>query len=114
MQLFVLVLNNTEHLEPLFEKMLERGFRGATVLDSTGMMRVLSDDDNVDMPMLGLLRHMYTPVRKASKTVFIVLKDEQVSELSLLIDEVTGGLDKPNTGIAFSMPLSFAKGWGKK
>ena len=114
MQLFVLVLNNTEQLEPLFKKMLERDFRGATVLDSTGMMRVLSDDENVDLPMLSLLRHIYTPERKASKTVFIVLKDEQVSELSELIDEVTGGLDKPNTGIAFSMPLSFVKGWGKK
>ena len=114
MQLFVLVLNHTEYLENILECMLDEGIGGSTILDSTGMMRVLSDDDDVDMPMLGLLRHMYTPERKASKTVFIVLKDEQVPLLSELIDEVTGGLDKPDTGIAFSMPLSFVKGWGKK
>ena len=114
MQLYVLVLNKTELLEPLFEAMLEKGISGATVLDSTGMMRVLSDDENVDLPMLGLFRHVFSPERRASKTVFIVLPDEQVSVLSELIDQVTGGLDQPDTGIAFAMPVSFLKGLNKK
>ncbi len=114
MQLYVLVLNKTEYLEPLFKAMLENGINGATVLDSTGMMRVLSDDENVDLPMLGLFRHIYAPERRASKTVFIVLPDEQVPKLSDLIDRVTGGLDKPDTGIAFAMPVSFLKGLNKK
>lgn len=114
MQLYVLVLNKTELLEPLFEAMLEKGISGATVLDSTGMMRVLSDDENVDLPMLGLFRHVFSPERRASKTVFIVLPDEKVTVLSELIDQVTGGLDQPDTGIAFAMPVSFLKGLNKK
>ena len=97
MQLYVLVLNHTEYLEPLFKAMLDRGIRGATVLDSTGMMRVLADDENVDLPMLGLLRHMYSPERRASKTVFVVLH---------------GGLDQPDSGIAFALPLQYVKGLG--
>ena len=96
MQLYVLVLNKTELLEPLFEAMLEKGISGATVLDSTGMMRVLSDDENVDLPMLGLFRHVFSPERRASKTVFIVLPDEKVTVLSELIDQVTGGRDQPD------------------
>ena len=114
MQLYVLVLNKIELLEPLFEAMLEKGISGATVLDSTGMMRVLSDDENVDLPMLGVFRYVFSPERRASKTVFIVLPDEQVSVLSELIDQVTGGLDQPDTGIAFAMPVNFLKGLNKK
>ena len=114
MQLFVLVLNQTQYLEPLFQEMLKHDVMGATVLESTGMMRVLSDDENVDLPMLGIFRHLYAPERKASKTVFIVLKDEQVSLMGELIDQVTGGLDEPDTGIAFSIPLSYVKGLEKK
>ena len=64
MQMFILVLNREECLEPILETMLKKGLSGATVLESTGMMRVLDGDDNVDLPMLGLLRHFYSPERE--------------------------------------------------
>ena len=112
MQLYVLVLNHTEYLEPLFEAMLDKGIRGATVLDSTGMMRVLADDDNVDLPMVGLLRFMYSPERRASKTVFVVLHDEQLPVMTQVVEEITGGLDQPDSGIAFALPLQYVKGLG--
>ncbi len=114
MKLFVLVLNKVNALEPLFEAMMKAGISGATVLDSTGMMRVLADDEHADFPMLGLLRHVYSPERKASKTVFVVLPDDQVQMLADLIDRVTGGLDKPDTGIAFTVPVDFMKGLNKQ
>ena len=40
MQMFVLVLNREEFLEPLLEEMLKQNIGGATILESTGMMRV--------------------------------------------------------------------------
>ncbi len=113
MKLFILVLNKTNTLEPLFESMMKAGISGATVLDSTGMMRVLADDEHADYPMLGLLRHVYSPERRASKTVFVVLEDEQVPVLTDIADRVTGGLDKPDTGIAFTVPVDFMKGLSK-
>ena len=111
MLLYVLVLNRVSLLEPLFEAMLEHGINGATVLDSTGMMRVLSDDDNANLPMYGLLRYVYSPERKQSKTIFVVLPEEKVQPLSDIVEQVTGGLDQPDTGIAFAMPLSYLKGY---
>ena len=113
MKLFVLVLNQVQYLEPLFEEMLKRGINGATVLESTGRMRVLSNDENVDLPMLGLFRHLYSPERRASKTIFVVLKEEQEPVLCEIIDHVTGGLDNPDSGIAFSVSLDMVKGVGK-
>lgn len=114
MQLFVLVLNRTEYLETILSEMLEKGIGGGTILDSTGMMRVLDTDENVDLPMLGLLRHIYSPERKRSKTVFAVMKDEKIPMMMEIINRVTGGLHKPDTGVAFAIPLSFVEGVEKK
>ena len=114
MQIFVLVLNKVECLEPILEGMLEGGFSGATILDSTGMMRVLENDQNVDLPMLGLLRHFYSPERKKSKTMFTLLEENKVDELLKIINEKVGGLDKPDTGIAFTMPVNSVEGLVKK
>ena len=114
MQFFVLVLNREECLEPILEEMLAQGFSGATVLNSSGMMRVLENDDNVDMPMLGLLRHFYSPERKTSKTLFTLIEDDKRDKLMRIINEKTGGLDHPDTGIAFALPVSFVEGVNKK
>lgn len=110
MQMFILVLNREECLEPILEAMLKKGLSGATVLESTGMMRVLDGDDNVDLPMLGILRHFYSPERKTSKTMFTLIKDDQLDTLRDIIREKTGGLDKPDTGIAFAVPATFVEG----
>lgn len=114
MQFFVLVLNRLECLEPILEGMLAEGLSGATILNSTGMMRVLDGDDNVDLPMMGLLRHFYSPERKNSKTLFTLIEDGDREKLMRIINEKTGGLDQPDTGIAFSVPVSFAEGVKKK
>lgn len=114
MQMFVLVLNKVECLEPILEGMLAKGLGGATILDSTGMMRVLDGDDNVDLPMMGLLRHFYSPERKRSKTMFAIIRDEQRDTLVDIINRATGGLDQPDTGIVFCIPTTFVEGLEKK
>ena len=109
MQVFFLVLSKTECLEPLLEKLLECGTRGATILESTGMMRVL-DQQGDDAPMFGALRHLFDPERKSSKTLMMVLEDHQADKVRALVNEVTGGLDKPDTGVMFAMPVLYAEG----
>ncbi len=109
MQLFVLILNRTEFLEEILAKMLEKGIGGATILESTGMMRILGAEDT-DSPMFGLLRHLLNPERQGNKTVLALLKDEQIPVMRSLIQQVTGGLEKPDTGIAFAVPTSFVEG----
>ncbi len=114
MQLFVLVLNHTEYMEPILEGMLQEGIGGGTILDSSGMMRELDTDENNDLPMFGLLRHVYDPERKRSKTMFAVMKDEKIPKMMAIVNRVTGGLHKPDTGVAFALPLSFVEGVEKK
>lgn len=111
MQVLFLVLNRTECLEPLLTRLLELGVRGATVLRSTGMMRVL-DQSGDDAPMFGALRQLYDPTRKDSTTIMMVLEDEQAPAVRKLVHEVTGGLNQPDSGILFAVPVLYADGIG--
>ena len=109
MQVFFLVLSKTECLEPLLERLLECGAHGATILESTGMMRVL-DQRGDDAPMFGALRHLFDPERKSSKTLMMVVEDDQVKKLRDIVNDVTGGLDKPDTGVLFALPVLYVEG----
>jgi hypothetical protein len=112
MQLFVFVLNRTEYLERLLEKFCESGLKGATVLESTGMARILLNSDD-DVPMFAGLRALLNPERRQSKTIFMVLKDEQVDTARNIVNKVTGGLDAPDSGIMFALPLTMVEGLNK-
>ena len=112
MQLFVLVLNKTELMEDILHKMALAGIKGATVLESTGMARLLKDVD--DMPFFSGLRSMLNMDRAQSNTIFVVLEDNQVETARTIVNVVTGGLNKPDTGIMFAIPTLFVEGLNKK
>ena len=112
MQLLVLVLNKTELLGEVLSSLIKAGLKGATVIDSMGALRVIDKDTVEPPPIFGSLRKYLTPSHEQSKTVFIVLRDSEVEIARATINKVTGGLDKPDTGIMFSVPVSFAEGLG--
>lgn len=112
MQVFVFVLNRTEHLEDLLQQFTDHGLRGATVLDSKGMARILHSEE--EMPLFYGLRAIMEPERRSSKTIFMVLQDEQVDLARKIVNDVTGGLDVPDSGIMFAMPLTMVEGLVKK
>ena len=77
MKLLVLILNQTESLEPILEKLERAGIRGATILSSRGMAMAL--ENYVDGSLLGSLRAVLDPGREENKTVLAVLPDEKVT-----------------------------------
>ena len=99
--MLIFVLNRVEKLEPALNKLEHAGLRGATVLSSRGMAMTL--DKYCDGSFLGSLRAMMEPDREENRTVFMVLKDEDV-------EEVAGSFNTPNSGIAFTLPVDFVKG----
>lgn len=110
MQIVFLVLNKVECLEELLVELTEAGIHGGTVIESTGMARILGDAE--DLHIFGSLRKLLDPSRVESKTLFFVLREEQTPTLRRIVNQVTGGLDQPDTGILFGMPLSFVEGIG--
>lgn len=112
MQVFIFVLNRTEHLEHLLQEFAANGLGSATVLDSKGMARLLHSEE--EMPIFYGLRSVIAPERRSSKTIFAVLPDEKVAVARRIVNEVTGGLDAPDSGIMFSVPAFFVEGLEKK
>jgi hypothetical protein len=42
------------------------------------------------------------------------LEDEQIPCVRSIVNKVTGGLDRPDVGIAFTVPVSSVDGYEKK
>jgi len=111
MQFLLIVLNKVEILDTLLSQLMDNGIHGATILNSTGMIRELSKTSD-DFPIFGTLRYLIDPDRKESKTIFMVLKDEQVEEAKNIVRQVVGDIAKPDTAVMFTLPVLSAEGVG--
>ena len=110
MEVFGLVLNHTELLAPIMQDMKDAGFRGATAVDCTGMLRELDGNVDVNAPMMGLLRHFHSPERSQCKLLFAVIQEEDRPRLLEIVNKRTGGLEQVEAGVAFGVPLEFIGG----
>ena len=111
MVLLTLVLNKTECLDEILHKFDENGINGATILDSTGMAHSLSDDE--DFRFIVSLRHILDPDRESSKTVLTVIDEGKIPFVSKIVNDATGGLNNPDTGIMFCTPVTYMEGFEK-
>ncbi len=109
MQFLLVVLNKVEKLNTLLEKLMEHNICGATILDSTGMVKELIKN-NEDYPIFGTLSLFIDTDRQESKTIFMVLKEEQVEEAKKVIRQVVGDMSKPDTAVMFTLPVLSMEG----
>lgn len=110
MKLLVLVLNKVELLDELLEGFAKERISGATILNSLGMAHKLYQSGYEDDSFLGSLRALLEPEHEESRTVFAVLKEEEVDKAIRVIEGVVGDLSQPDTGIVFTLPVDFIKG----
>jgi len=113
MQLLVLILKKVELIEDLIRKLAECGVTGGTILNGTGMAKALVDMEN--LPIFGMLRQILGEEgeKEACKVMMFVLKDEQAIVTRETIKQVIGDLKEPNTGIMFSIPITYVEGLGE-
>jgi nitrogen regulatory protein PII len=113
MKLLFFVLNETEKLDDVLTELATNGIKGATVIDSMGMARILSNnhDDN-EISFLSSLRSFLNPEREKNNLIFTVINDTQLEIAVKAIESVTGDLSQKNTGVIFSVPVDFTKGIG--
>ena len=109
MQLLLIVLNMVEKLDDLLEGLLNEGISGATILNSTGMVKELAKKME-DYPIFGTLRYLIDLDREENRTIFIALKDGQVETAKQVVRDVVGDLTKPDTAIMFSLPILSVEG----
>ena len=91
--------------------MVEEGVHGGTILDGVGMASVIDKMD--DLPLFGMLKTLLADDDEGVKVMLFVMKDEELEQARQTITNVVG-LDQPNTGIMFALPVSFVEGLGSK
>ncbi len=109
MKLLFIVLNKEEYLDEVLEAFLELGLRGATILDSVGMGRILA----YEIPIFAGLRSILPGHRPFNKTILTLVEEEKISDVITAVEQIIGPLETPGTGIAFALPVDFVKGLSK-
>lgn len=111
MKLLIFVLNQTEKLDAILTEFAQKNICGATILDGTGMARMLTHRHGEDeIPFLNNLFSFLNPEREKSKVVLAAIADDELDEAVRVIENVVGDLSKKDTGIVFTVPIDFAKG----
>ncbi len=112
MQLLILILKKVEVMDELIKQLAEAGVPGGTILDGKGMAGALMNME--ELPMFGMLRRILSDEEKEScKVMMFVLHDEHVMTARGTIKKVMGDLRVPNTGIMFSIPITYVEGLGE-
>jgi hypothetical protein len=102
-ELLIAAINDVDRVDEILAGFLEIGVTGATVIDSEGMGRVLSQE----IPIFAGLQTLISRSRPQNQTLFSVIDDPETMENALnIIQEVCGRFDDPATGIAITIPVS--------
>lgn len=110
MQLLVFIASNADVISPILKDLMERGIHGGTVIECEGMLQALYESSVEPPPLFGSLRQFLRPESAKGKILFLALHDEQFEAARAVIHGVCGGLDKPNSGVLFTLPIGYAEG----
>ena len=110
MYLLVHVLEQTEHLSDILEGFARIGIQGSTVLDSTGMGRVLMKT-STSLPVMERINKVLKDLETSNKIMLTVIREKAVLEKAVdVIKSFCGDLEEPGKGILFAFPLELVEG----
>jgi hypothetical protein len=111
--LLIMVLDDSNRLNEVLEAWRTAGIRGTTILESTGLNRVLPR--HTAQPMFAGFGQMFGGGRVGHQTLFAIIDSLELAEAAVSATEaVIGKLTDPNTGIMFVTPVLQVWGLPKK
>lgn len=109
MHMLIMVLDDSTRLNEVLEAWIDAGVKGVTILESTGVHRVLPRDSA--SPMYAGFTQIFGSGRVGHNTLFAVIEELEIAESAVAATEtILGDLTKPHTGIIFAVPV--LKTWG--
>ena len=110
MYLLVNVLERSEQLPRIMEQFAKIGITGSTVVDSTGMGRVLMKT-RATLPVMQQINKVTTDLESSNKTILTVIKDkDRLDKAIKIVTSLCGDLSQPGQGILFTLPLDRVEG----
>jgi len=112
--LVVFVLDDPDRSQDVLDAWESAGAKGITILESTGLGRVRRDGIRDDLPLIPSLSEFFKSFETHNRTFFSVVDDlDTAHNLVGVVQNITGDLDKPNSGLLFIAPLVEAYGLNK-
>jgi hypothetical protein len=109
MYMLIMVLDDSSRLNEVLEAWISSGVKGVTVLESTGVNRILPRASA--SPMFAGFTQIFGSGRVGHNTLFAIIDDIEIADVAVVATEqVLGDLTKPHTGIIFAVPV--ARTWG--
>lgn len=109
MYMLIMVLDDSAHLNAVLDAWVGAGVKGVTILESTGVNRVL--ERTKPGPMFAGFTQIFGTGRVGHNTLFAVIESLDVAETAVAATEaILGDLTQPHTGIIYAVPVS--KTWG--
>lgn len=109
MYLLLMVLDDSTRLNEVLEAWRQQGVPGITILESTGLNRVLPR--HTAQPLYAGFSHVFGAGRVGHQTLFAIIDSMDLAEAAVkATEEVLGDLSEPSTGIICALPIS--KTWG--
>lgn len=110
MYMLFLVLDDSARLNEVLAVWEQTGAPGITILESTGLHRVLTRQE-ASSAFAGF-GALFGSGQTGHHTLFTIIPDLALAQTIITATEVIlGNLNEPNTGIAFALPV--AQTWGK-
>lgn len=111
MQLLILIIHDPKQMETILMRMMESGIRGGSLVDCEGVLQAIGASGGEKPPVFGSLRQYLNPdSERKNKMLLSAMSAEEIQKTHEIVVEVTGGLQKANTGIFLSLPVGFSDG----
>ena len=110
MYLLVSIIEQTHHLPGILEGFARIGIQGSTVIETTGMGRVLMRT-HAASPEMKHINKVLKDLESSNKTLLTVIKEkDQVDKAIEVVKSFCGDFREPGKGILFTIPLEFVEG----
>lgn len=114
MKLLTLILKQTELISELNDELKKIGVHHGTIMDAKSMTKGLSAWSDDSIIIGGFLRRAKNfEYNEECKVLLFILKDELLKKAEKVIENVIGDINKPGTGVMFTVPIDFAEGLGE-
>ncbi len=109
MYMLLMVLDDSARLKEVLEAWAGAGIDGITILESTGMNRLLLRTQA--HAMMAGFSQLLAPHPVGHNTIFAVVDNQEVALAAVAATEgILGSLDGPDTGLVVLLPL--VRAWG--
>ncbi len=110
MQLLILIIPDNRKMEQILVKMMEAGIRGGSLLECEGALQAVGQSGLKKPPVFSSLEQYLKPDTGNGKMLLAAMDSAQIEATHRIVNEVTGGLGKANTGVFLTLPLGFVDG----